>query len=137
MEKKLQHILMLISSAVKLGFEFDETDSMEEIYINAQDYIVENGEEEMTWNEFDRAGQSYNFCDADGFMYNASGEIFDFGYHYKASDCKLFRREGDNFVAVNWYDVPTEGKERENYLFVYDRVACADGKVAALFDYFA
>lgn len=122
---------------MKLGFEFDEADSMEEIYINAQDYIVENGETEMTWNEFDRHGQSYHFCDTDGLTYYASGEIFDFCYHYKASDGKLYRREGDNFVAVNWYDVPTEGKERENYLFVYGRVACADGKVAALFDYFA
>ena len=134
MEKKLQHMVKMIAGAVEIGFTFDECDSVEEVFAQAIEYIEDNGSEVMTQCDFDN--QRYVFVDVDGFGGSCSGEIFDFTRHYKASDEKLFKHEDDgSFTPVNWYDIP-EGENRENYIFVFDRVACIDGTVAVLYDYF-
>lgn len=76
--------------------------------------------------------QVYNYGDI-----SCSGEIFDFTYHYRESDRVLFHEEADgSFTPCNFYDIPFEGAERREYIFVFDVVE-VDGELIALYDYFA
>lgn len=138
---KAKHILAIINAAVQDGFEFDLSDSMEEVGIQAEDYLLENEPYGHLFVQCDLSGhsmsQGYTFVDEDGYGMTSSGEIFDFG-HYKKDDEVYFHMQGNDFVPVNWFDIPApEDDRRRDFVFVYDKVVCADGKIAYLYDHLA
>ena len=136
MEKQV-HNIELIRKAIELGYELDDQNAVAEEVANAADYIVANGNEVWYHTELDCNShqQSYIFVDSDGFTHETWGEIFNFTAKYRSSDNKYFRREGDAFVPVNYWEIPDDTAERQNYVFVFDRIACVDGTVAVLYDY--
>lgn len=136
---KTKHILAIINAAVQDGFEFDTTDSMEEVWQQAEDYLLENEPYGHLFVQCDLSGhgmsQGYTFVDVDGYAITSSGEIFDFG-HANKDDEVYFRMKGNDFEPVNWFEIPDD-ESRRDFIFVYDKVVCADGKIAYLYDKFA
>ncbi len=138
---KTNHILSIINAAVQNGFEFDPSDSMEEIWQQAEETLLEN---EPMGHQFIQCdlnihgmNQSYTFIDEDGTGGTMSGEIFTFP-KAKEEDDVYFEKKGNDFTAVNWFDIPNEHDEnRKNFVFVYDKVVCSDGTIAYLYDYMA
>lgn len=136
---KAKHILAIINAAVQDGFEFDLSDSMEEVGIQAEDYLLENEPYGHLFVQCDLSGhgmsQGYTFVDVDGYDITSSGEIFDFS-HAKKDDEVYFQKRGNDFEPVNWFEIPDD-ENRKDFIFVYDKVVCADGKIAYLYDNFA
>lgn len=138
---KAKHILAIINAATQDGFEFDPSDTMEEIWQQAEDYLLENEPYGHLFVQCDLSchgmSQGYTFVDVDGYGITSSGEIFDFG-HAKKDDEVYFQMKGNDFEPVNWFDIPApEDERRRDFVFVYDKVVCADGKIAYLYDNFA
>ena len=135
---KAKHLLAIINAAVQDGFEFDTTDSMEEVWQQAEDYLLENEPYGHLFVQCDLSGhgmsQGYTFVDVDGYDITSSGEIFDFG-HANKEDEVYFRMKGNDFEPVNWFEIPDD-ENRRDFIFVYDKVVCADGKIAYLYDNF-
>lgn len=124
---------LAIQAAIDNGFTVSGTDSIETVWQDACDYIIDNTEHVMEYCELvtNNRGQHYDFGE-----YWEDGEIFDFGWHYKESDHVLFRREGNDFVWVNWFDVPMDGEpDRADYGFVFDTIVY-DGEAIDLYDMF-
>ena len=138
---KTNHILSVINAAVQNGFEFDPSDSMEEIWQQAEETLLENEPMGHQFIQCDLHGhgmsQGYTFIDEDGTGSIMSGEIFTFP-KAKEEDGVYFEKTGDDFKAVNWFDIPDEYDEnRKNFIFVYDKVVCSDGIIAYLYDHMA
>jgi len=137
--KTIKHILSVINIAVNNGLEIDITDSIEDIFQQAEEELLENEPEgsEMIHCILNEHGmnQYYNFVEADGTEHDCNGEIFDFP-KAKAEDDVYYKKEGDAYTPCNWFDIP-DGEERKNYIFVYDKVVCSNGVVAHLYDYMA
>lgn len=137
--KKFTTFVNVVRTAIENGFEVDFNDDMEQILVDAEEFILENCKVEgRVFCELHTHGTSqyYNFIDEDGSERNCSGEIFDF-LKYKEKDEVYFRiEENGNFTPVNWFDIPNEGEERENYVFVYDRIVDCKGKLIELYDCF-
>lgn len=124
---------LAIQAAIDNGFTVSGTDSIETVWQDACDYIIDNTEHVMEYCELvtNNRGQHYDFGE-----YWEDGEIFDFGWHYKESDHVLFRQEGNDFVWVNWFDVPMDGEpDRADYGFVFDTIVY-DGEAIDLYDMF-
>lgn len=136
---KAKHILAIINAATQDGFEFDPSDTMEEIWQQAEDYLLENEPYGHLFVQCDLSGhgmsQYYCFVDIDGHSSEVSGEIFDFP-KAKKEDEIYFRKDGEKFIPVNWFEIPRD-ENRKDFIFVYDKVVCADGKIAYLYDNFA
>ena len=136
-----KHILSVINAAVNNGFEFDITDSMEEIWHQAEEVLLENEPEGHRFVHCHLGGhgmsQYYNFVEADGTEHDCTGDIFDFP-KLKTDDEVYFKKDGETFTPCNWFDVPNDDdKDYANYVFVFDKVVCADGSVAYLYDHMA
>lgn len=136
---EFKYLTAILAAAVENGFEFDTADTIEEVQVNAENYILENEPcgSEFVECELSTSGysQSYSFVDECGMCRVCSGDIFDFSHHYSKDSDILFRKDKDHFEAVAWYDIP-DGEDRENYIFVYDKVVMSNGKVALLYDHF-
>lgn len=136
---KTKHILSIINAAVQDGFEFDPSDSMEDVSIQAEDYLLENEPYGHLFVQCELSGhgmsQGYTFIDEDGYDITSSGEIFDFR-HAKKDDEVYFQMKGNDFDPVSWFEIPDD-ESRRDFVFVYDKVVCADGKIAYLYDNFA
>ena len=136
---KTKHILSIINAAVQDGFEFDPSDSMEDVSIQAEDYLLENEPYGHLFVQCDLSGhgmsQGYTCVDEDGYDITSSGEIFDFR-HAKKDDEVYFQMKGNDFEPVDWFEIPDD-ESRRDFVFVYDKVVCADGKIAYLYDNFA
>lgn len=133
---KAKHILSIINSAVKNDFEFDPSDTIEEIWQQAEDYLLENEPEGHLFVQCDLRGhvmsQYYCFVDKDGHSSEVSGEIFDFP-KAKKEDEIYFRKDGEKFIPVNWFEIPDD-EGCKSFVFVYDKVVCCDGVIAYLYD---
>lgn len=138
---KANHILAVINAAAQNGFEFDPSDTMEEIWQQAEETLLEN---EPMGHQFIQCvlsghgmSQSYTFIDEDGTDITMSGEIFTF-HKAKEEDDVYFEKKGDEFIPVNWFDIPDEyDSNRKNFVFVFDKVVCSDGTIAYLYDHMA
>lgn len=136
----IKYATAVIRIAAENGLEIDETETFESIFTDADNFI--RNEEplghEFVQLDFSSHGynQGYTFADECGYFNTVSGDIFDFSYHYKKEDNRLFRKDGDTFTPVAWYDIPDD-EERENYVFVFDYQTMSNGKLAYLYDYFA
>lgn len=90
-----QRILNILQNAVNNGFSFNEQDTLEEIRINAEDYLIENTEAIEVECEI-RFGrdQQVNWSDGKGFDYQSWGEILDYGTiksnWFNSPDTKVF-----------------------------------------------
>lgn len=124
---------LAIKSAIDNGFKVSNTNSIESVWEDACDYLVDNTEHTMEYCELRSTGRSQRY---DFGEYWEDGEIFDFNWHYKESDHVLFRQEGNDFVWVNWFDIPMDGEpDRSNYGFVFDTIVY-DGEAIDLYDMF-
>jgi hypothetical protein len=124
---------LAIQAAIDNGFTVSGTDSIETVWQDACDFIIDNTEHTMEYCELNTNGRSQHY---DFGEYWQDGEIFDFGWHYKESDHVLFKQEGNDFVWVNWYDIPMDGEpDRSEYGFVFDTIVY-DGEAIDLYDMF-
>lgn len=139
---KKNYFLGVLNAAVNDGFEFDMTDSMEDVVMQAEEYLFEN---EPYGHVFENVGMnghgmSQNYCwvdDESDHTIQMSGEIFDFA-DYKAEQDIYFRlEENGDFTHVNWFEIPNEfeKEERKKYVYVFDKQVKANGKIAWLYDY--
>ena len=133
-----QIAMMLINSAMEQGFELEMSETIEQNMLLAEEYILKNNEASFEFCELTTSGynQNYYFCDEFGKEVEVSGDIFDYGYRYKEEQNTLFKEVDGEFIPCNWFDVPMEGEEREQYIFVFDKFVTADGKVLNLYDRF-
>ena len=87
-------------------------------------------------------GQSYTFIDENNIDRMVNGDIFNYGWHYKAKDEVFFRKDGNTFIPVDWFEIPVEDYEgiehkRNEFVFVFDTIVTSNCEVVALYDYFA
>ena len=113
-----------------------ENCALDVIRCMSDDIIAKCDAPTMEHCELER-GQFYLWCDENNIEHSVSGDIFDFTHHYMAADKRFFHKVGDNFEPVDWYDVPMGGKERSNFVFVFDTIVTSNCEVVALYDYFA
>lgn len=140
--KTKNYFISVLAAAVNDGFEPEMDETLEDVVMKAEDYLLENEPYGHVFENIDFSGhdlhQNYSWADDDsGYQTQVSGEIFTFG-HNKAEDEVYFRKEDDGtMVAVNWYDIPNEfeREERKKYIFVFDKQVRSDGKIAWLYDY--
>ena len=140
--KKKNYFIGVLSAAVEAGFELDMNDRMDDIVMEAEDYLLENEPYGHVFEQVDLGGhgmsQGYTWVDEEsGKEVQMSGEIFTFA-HYKADAEVYFHLdwEKNEFTPVNWFDIPDEYHmdERKHYVFVFDKQVKSDGKIAWLYD---
>ena len=139
---KKNYFISVLAAAVNDGFEPEMDETLEDVVMKAEDYLLENEPYGHEFEQVDMDGhgmsQNYSWADDESdYTTQVSGEIFTFG-HNKAEDDVYFRKEDDGtMVAVNWYDIPNEfeREERKRYIFVFDKQVRSDGKIAWLYDY--
>lgn len=139
---KKNYFISVLAAAVNDGFEPEMDETLEDVVMKAEEYLLENEPYGHVFEQVDFSGhdmsQNYAWADEEtDYSTQVSGEIFTFG-HNKAEDEVYFRHdwEKDEFVAVNWYDIPNEfeREERKKYVFVFDKQVRSDGKIAWLYD---
>lgn len=142
MKTKKNYFISVLAAAVNEGFEPEMDETLEDVVMKAEEYLLENEPYGHEFENIDFSGhgmqQNYSWADDEtDYTTQVSGEIFTFG-HSKAEDEVYFRKEDDGtMVAVNWYDIPNEfeREERKKYIFVFDKQVRSDGKIAWLYDY--
>ena len=85
----------IIAKAIDNGFEFNENDSVEDVRIAAEEFLIEN---EIDVQEIEVGvisqgshGQRVEWSDGKGFDFWSQGEIVDFSKHWhKNADTKIF-----------------------------------------------
>ena len=87
-----QRTVNIISRATELGFSFDERSTLEEIRIEAEDYLIENDEATEEYCEVISTGnsQTVSYQDGFGFDYTCSGEIVNWNSYKTASQGKVY-----------------------------------------------
>lgn len=89
-----QRTLNILKNAIELGFEFDESNTLEEIRIEAEQYLIDNAEaieEECEVESLGNHGQRVDWSDGMGFDFWTQGEIVDFRkYWFDSPDTKVF-----------------------------------------------
>lgn len=142
--KAKNYQLAVITAAVNAGFEFDMDDSMADVEMQAQDYLLENEPYGHVFEHIELSGhgmsQNYSWADEDSdYSTQMSGEIFGFGENRAEDEVYFHREENGTFTPVNWFDIPNEfeKEERRQYIFVFDKQVRSDGKIAWLYDYMA
>ena len=76
-----QRTINILNKAIENGFEFDERNSLEEIRIEAEEFLIENTEaieEECEVKSLGNHGQRVDWNDRKGFEFWTQGEIVDF-----------------------------------------------------------
>ena len=126
------------------GFDKDVERCANDIIQNESDKLIAKCEN-PTFEQCDlERGQWYCFVDENNQQHDCSGDIFDFGHHYKAKDEVFFHREDDGtFTPINWFDIPmwsnTDEEKvqyRKNCIFVFDTIVTSNCEVVRLYDYF-
>jgi len=79
-----KRILNILNKAIEIGFEIDESLSMEELKEKAIHYLIEN---ELCIDKYcpvitGSCGQSVKWTDGKGYEFFAQGEIIDFKRHW-------------------------------------------------------
>ncbi|MEE0983322.1 MAG: hypothetical protein U0L38_04655 [Bacteroidales bacterium] len=130
----------ILVKAIEKGFNakelFAKGYSVEDVVIEAEDYIIENtpkAEWKFEHCELSR-GYSQNYTYKSKVV---SGEVFDFA-DYKADREVYFREEKGVFTAISKWDIPEEDERGEDvwYIFVYDTIIDEDtAEVVRLYDY--
>ena len=148
MKTKVNAMVSIIPAATKQGLEIKPSETIENTYILAEEYLTEHPVS-VHFEHCKLSGgygnQYYSWSDGDNISDNPTGEIFDFG-DYRESSRVYFRKlrwRGnvrefvEDFQAVNYFDLPEPGDECcKEYVYVFDKKICADGSLALLYDYF-
>ena len=149
METKVNAMLSIIQAAAGQGMEIDPSETIEETYFVAEDYLKEHPISiHFEHCELSSSGrdQSFSWNDGDDIKQEMWGEIFDWAdykadrkvYFHKKAWVSATREPAENFEAVNWFDIPDDGDDkRSEYVFVFETMVCADGSLALLYDYMA
>ncbi len=120
-----------MAKAIEEGFKWDRK-MYADNFVDAENHLIENCEHELEYNPLNGGGcdQNYTYVDK-----TVSGQIFDFA-NYKAEK-KVYFHENNNgtFTPVDWFEIPSDGEERKEYIFVYDTIVY-DGRVLDLYDRF-
>lgn len=137
--KTKNYFISVLAAAVNEGFEPEMDETLEDVVMKAEEYLLENEPyghvfEQVNLGGYSPMNQGYSWVDDESdHDVQMSGEIFDFG-HSKEEDEVYFRKEEDGtMVAVNWFDIP-DGDDRKQYVFVFDKQVKANGKIAWLYD---
>lgn len=90
-----QRTLNIIYKAISNGFEFDERIAIEDVRIEAEEFLIENEigviEEECEVKSLGNHGQRVDWSDGKGFDFWTQGEIVDFRSHwFDAPETKVF-----------------------------------------------
>ena len=89
-----QRTINIINKALELGFEFDETETLEDIRISAEEYLIDNAEaeeEECEVKSLGNHGQRVDWEDGMGYEFWSQGEIVDFRTNWaKSPETKVF-----------------------------------------------
>lgn len=138
-QTQFERFANVVKRAISEGYEVDEHQDLETIICDAENHIFSNCKPD-TMEQCDLkthgTSQYYYFIDKDGQKYDSTGDIFDFA-KYKADKGVYFKREENGtFTPVNWFDIPMEGEERCDYVFVFDTIIDCEGQVVSLYDYF-
>ena len=126
--EETRKFLELFEYAESIGWDYDSEESMSELIISAQEYILEEtSDDDVEFIQVDfhtGRSQNYFFAGLDNFIeIETSGDIFDFTAHYTDKDRKLFKLDNGNFIPVSWYEIPKFGEDdRSDYIFVFDKV---------------
>lgn len=76
-----QRTINILNKALELGFEFNENNTLEEIRISAEEYLIDNTEaieEECEVKSLGNHGQRVDYSDGLGYEYWSQGEIVNF-----------------------------------------------------------
>lgn len=125
--------LNIIRRAVENGCDIDTELSIIDARGEAENFIREylTDYDRLEQVELTSTGGTQNYTWEGN---TVSGDIFDFTWNYKAEDGTLIRVADGQ--PVNWFDIPAEGPEREEYGFIYAREFDKDGQLVALYDTF-
>lgn len=89
-----QRTINIINRAIENGFEFSESDSIEDIKIEAEQFLIDNTEaieEECEVKSLGNHGQRVDWYDGFGFHFWSQGEIVNFRDNWsKSPDTKVF-----------------------------------------------
>lgn len=90
-----QRTVNILNKAIQNGFEFDESEIIEEARIAAEEFLIENNidviEEEVEVKSLGNHGQRVDWSDGKGFDFWLQGEIVDFKRHwFDSADTKVF-----------------------------------------------
>lgn len=88
-----QRTINIINRAIENGFEFSESDSIEEVRIEAEGFLIDNTEaiEEECEVKYSGRSQRVDWSDGLGFDFWSQGEIVDFSSNWhKSPETKVF-----------------------------------------------
>lgn len=89
-----QRTLNILAKAIENGFEFDENDRLEDVRIQAEEFLIENTEaveEECEVNSIGRGEQRVDWSDNMGFEFWSQGEIINFkDYWFDTPETKVY-----------------------------------------------
>ena len=93
-----------------LGFEFDETNSIEDVRIEAEDYLIENDSATEEYCKVVSTGRSQvvSYQDGYGYDYTCSGEIVSWNsYKFAKAGTKIYHTTllDSNGNVVKLYDL--------------------------------
>lgn len=105
-----QRTINILNRALALGFEFDETNSMEDIRINAEEHLIENDSATEEYCEVVSTGnsQTVSYQDGYGFDYTCSGQITDYAsLRFAEAGTKVYHTTllDSNGKVVRLYDL--------------------------------
>ena len=116
--------LNILNKAVEIGFEIDESLSMEELKEKAINYLIANdsGTEEECPVVTGKHGQSVQWTDGKGYEFFSQGEILDFAKHwYDISGTKVFYQNlvdsEANVIRLYYVVGETEYNMTEGYYY--------------------
>lgn len=120
-----QRTINIINKAIALGFEFTEDETIENIRISAEEFLIENAdaiEEECEVKSLGNHGQRVDWSDGKGFDFWSQGEIIDFSAHwYDAPETKVFHETvldtDGNVVKLFYYVGETQGNAPDGFMY--------------------
>lgn len=121
-----QRTLNILNKAIANGFEFEESTTIEDVRIAAEEFLIENEidviEEECEVKSLGNNGQRVDWCDGQGFEYWSQGEIVDFSAHwYDSPDTKVFHEtvidSQANVVKLYYLVGETQGNAPEGFMY--------------------
>ena len=99
-----QRTINILNKAIENGFEFDERNSLEEIRIEAEEFLIENTEaieEECEVKSLGNHGQRVDWNDRKGFEFCTQGEIVDFSKTwFSPPETKVFHNKVVNSEGI-------------------------------------
>lgn len=120
-----QRTINILNKATESGFEIEEAETLEDIRISAESFLIENSdaiEEECEVISLGNHGQRVDWSDGKGFEFWSQGEIVDFSKHWSDSpETKVFHStvvDSEGTVVKLYYVVgETDYNAPDGYYF--------------------